>query len=260
MADREYLEKHKIAAFFEELTQQLIEKKPEDPYEHILEVVSKKVKKTDAKEEAKEEAKADAKEEKAEAKAEEKKEDAKAPVKTGKVDWAKLKEKLPWEKNDEQKAKRKELFKQFDPNGNGYLSLAEVDKACQDVLNLHEVFDAKPVIMRAFQAAKNQKREKPGAKGAEYVEFCEFRMLLWYLRQYFELYEMFDAVDTEDDRRINLDEFKKAVPTIETWGVKIPNPEETFKEVDKNGGGQVLFIEFCDWAFKKGLDLVDDDE
>ena len=44
------------------------------------------------------------------------------------IDWDSLNAKLPLEKNDEDKAKRQELFKQFDPNGNGYLSLAEVQR------------------------------------------------------------------------------------------------------------------------------------
>jgi Ca2+-binding EF-hand superfamily protein len=42
------------------------------------------------------------------------------------IDWESLNSKLPFQKNAEEKAKRHELFKQFDPNGNGYLSLAEV--------------------------------------------------------------------------------------------------------------------------------------
>lgn len=42
------------------------------------------------------------------------------------IDWDSLFVKLPYERNDEDKEKRKELFKKFDPNGNGYLSLAEV--------------------------------------------------------------------------------------------------------------------------------------
>lgn len=29
--------------------------------------------------------------------------------------------------------------------------------------------------------------------------------------------------------------------------------------MDKNGGGQVLFDEFCEWSFQKSLDLDDDD-
>ncbi len=42
------------------------------------------------------------------------------------IDWDELNSKLPFERTDEAKEKRKELFKQFDPNENGYLSLAEV--------------------------------------------------------------------------------------------------------------------------------------
>ena len=44
------------------------------------------------------------------------------------IDWAEIRTKLPFERTEEQKAKRKDLFTQFDPNGNGFLSLAEVSK------------------------------------------------------------------------------------------------------------------------------------
>ena len=42
------------------------------------------------------------------------------------IDWETINEKLPYERTAESKEKRRELFKQFDPNSNGYLSLAEV--------------------------------------------------------------------------------------------------------------------------------------
>ena len=42
------------------------------------------------------------------------------------IDWAEINEKLPYERTPEQKEKRKDMFMQMDPNGNGYLSLAEV--------------------------------------------------------------------------------------------------------------------------------------
>ena len=42
-----------------------------------------------------------------------------------KIDWAAINEKLPYERTDEAKERRRKLFGQFDPNGNGYLSLAE---------------------------------------------------------------------------------------------------------------------------------------
>ena len=42
------------------------------------------------------------------------------------IDWETINAKLPYERSAEAKEQRRELFKQFDPNSNGYLSLAEV--------------------------------------------------------------------------------------------------------------------------------------
>ena len=33
-----------------------------------------------------------------------------------------------------------------------------------------------------------------------------------------------------------------------------------FKEIDTNNGGMILFIEFCDWAIKRNLDIDTDDD
>ena len=71
---------------------------------------------------------------------------------------------------------------------------------------------------------------------------------------------MFKELDSTGDGRIGLEEFKKAVPTLAKWGVKIDNAEAAFKELDKNGGGHVLFDEFVVWATSKNLDLDDDDD
>ena len=43
----------------------------------------------------------------------------------------------------------------MDINGNGFLSLAEVDKGLRDVLKTDDIFDCKPCIIRAFNASKN---------------------------------------------------------------------------------------------------------
>ena len=47
-------------------------------------------------------------------------------VEAADIDWDTINAKLPYERSDEAKEKRRELFNQFDPNCNGYLSLAEV--------------------------------------------------------------------------------------------------------------------------------------
>jgi Ca2+-binding EF-hand superfamily protein len=71
------------------------------------------------------------------------------------IDWAALTKKLPYERTPEALAARKKLFRGCDINGNGYLSLAEVDKGIRDAIESDKIFHAKPAIMRAFQMAKN---------------------------------------------------------------------------------------------------------
>lgn len=176
------------------------------------------------------------------------------------IDWTAINAKLPTEKTAEKKKERKDLFNQFDPNGNGILSLAEVDKAIRDVLRIDDIFDAKPAIMRAFQAAKARGVSKRGDLGDDYIEFNEFRFFLLSLRQYFEYWEAFARTDADGDRRISLIEFKEAQSKIEVWVGPIGDIDGEFAKIDTNGGGMILFDEFCKWAIAKSLDLEDDDD
>ena len=176
------------------------------------------------------------------------------------IDWAKINASLPAGNSDEEKARRKKMFRDFDANGNGLLSLAEIDKAVRVVLKIDELFDAKPAIMRAYQLAKDSGRSKHGDVGDDYIELCEFKFFLIALRQYFEYWVAFTTVDSDNDHRITLEEFKACQPKIETWVGKIEDIEATFAEIDDNGGGQILFDEFCTWAITKSLDLEDDEE
>jgi len=66
---------------------------------------------------------------------------------------------------------------------------------------------------------------------------------------------MFTRLDKSGDRRLTLAEFTQALPTLEKWGICIPDTQAAFKEIDANGGGFVLFDEFVGWAMMKNLDL-----
>merc|ERR1719431_425375 len=175
------------------------------------------------------------------------------------VNWDEIAEKLPTKNTKDDKEKRKQMFRDFDPNGNGVLSLAECDKAMRDVLAIDNLFDAKPAIMRAFQIAKDSKPSTRVNLGDDYIELKEFKFFLLSLRQYFEYYVAFVRVDENSDKRISLDEFKSAQDKIESWVGKI-DAEVEFSKIDSNGGGFILFDEFCKWAIKKNLDLEDDDD
>ena len=174
-------------------------------------------------------------------------------------DWDGFLNSLPIKKTAEDRAKRKKKWDAIDMNKNGYVSLAEFDRGVRDVLNLPQIFTLKKVLMRAFQASKEKIKAKSNHP-KDYVEWLEFRILLVYLRQYFEYYVMFCRIDTSDDFKVNLSEFKKAMKTLEKWGIKISNPEAEFKKIDNNNSGSIMFDEFCEYAIKKNLDLEDDDD
>ena len=72
---------------------------------------------------------------------------------------------------------------------------------------------------------------------------------------------MFDAVDIDDDRRIDLSEFKRALPLLAQWGVLIrpADADAEFRCIDGNDGGQVLFDEFAGWGLRRGLDQDEHD-
>ena len=175
------------------------------------------------------------------------------------IDWALIRKQLPFEKTPQQEAQRDELWRLIDINANSYVSLAELDKGLRDVLHCYQIFECKPAIIRAFTAAKGAVNNKK-AHGDYYIDRSEFRLALLYLRQYFEYFQAFARVDTDDDRRIDKQEFISAKAKIEKWTGPIKNADAAFREIDKNNGGFILFDEFCDWAIKKNLDLEDDDD
>ena len=181
------------------------------------------------------------------------------PTSSG-IDWNEIAKKMPTSKTDPaDKKRRAELWKYFDNNGNGYASLAECDKGIRDGLKLDDLFEAKAAILRAFNFAKDA---VPGKSkyGADYVEKKEFRIFLVALRQRFEYFMAFKRVDADGDGRIDLGEFMGARDLIEKWVGVMDNPEMEFRMIDVNGGGIILFDEFCDWSCKKNLDLDDDDD
>merc|ERR1711976_457864 len=154
----------------------------------------------------------------------------------------------------ESRKRRKQIFDQFDVNSNNLLSLAEIDKACRDVLCIHKLFKCKPALMRAYMLARD-KWPATSKYSDDYVTRNEFRLLLIYLKLYYELFRMYGLIDIDGDRRIDYMEFIAAIPIVESWGVQVQDPKAEFRNMDKNGKGKVLFDEFCDWAIRKEMAL-----
>ncbi|XP_028397038.1 flagellar calcium-binding protein-like isoform X1 [Dendronephthya gigantea] len=173
------------------------------------------------------------------------------------INWAEINEKLPTgpDEGDE----RKELFKKFDVIKNGRLALFEVERGLRYEPKLGVFYDAKPAFKRAFALAKDSE-ESSYRRGDDYVEKPEFRYFLQSLLQSFKCYMAFSCVDASKDSRIELIEFVNAEPEIKRWVGKINDAEEEFKKIDANGGGYILFDEFCNWLDSKDFHIEDDDD
>eukprot|EP00928_Gymnodinium_smaydae_P064618 TRINITY_DN47900_c0_g1_i1.p1 TRINITY_DN47900_c0_g1~~TRINITY_DN47900_c0_g1_i1.p1 ORF type:complete len:608 (+),score=84.24 TRINITY_DN47900_c0_g1_i1:77-1900(+) len=176
---------------------------------------------------------------------------------------------LPTGKDAESTSRRRALFRQADMNGNGIVSLAECDRLIVTVLAIKGVKIMKPVINRAFHAARDIV-PSVGEISAHYVDFHEFRFFLIYLKHYLELFLIFCNVEHRkdkgkySDRRMSYAEFEAAIPQLLKWGVDTEvekllrrDPAAVFRDIDANGGGVVLFDEFAHWALWNHLFHLD---
>jgi len=174
-------------------------------------------------------------------------------------DWDELPKKLPVKKTVDERKKRLELWKNINEHGNGYVSFKRLSVQMDKYLKLPQVLKKKDPSRLAFNAACNKYAKYGLKKEDNLIEWMEFRIFLVYLRQYFEYWIMFERMDSSGDKQISLDEFVKAIPLMERWGVNIDNPEKEFKSIDINGNGNISFDEFCKYAIQKSLDLEEDD-
>lgn len=159
------------------------------------------------------------------------------------IDWISIADKIPFVKTDEAKTKRVNLFNRFDTNKNKLLSLSEIQKGVRNVLGLEQVAAAKAALMRAYTLSKGLSKKENYMDF--YIEFREFRFFLETLYNSYKYDVTFKRIDADRDGRISLIEFRNATEIMEKQVGKINNPGMTFRLIDINGGGSILYKEFC---------------
>ena len=150
------------------------------------------------------------------------------------------------------KASIKSLWRRLDSNGNNIVSLAEIDKMVNDLCGTSQYggffrgLNNKPALMRAY---KRTTSKEGGGDGDDWIEKFEFKKLLLNLWIYNKLWSVFDDIDTGDDRRIDAPEFEAAAKKLGIFTSKT-DIEAEFRSIDTNGGGQILFDEFCEYCIE----------
>eukprot|EP00405_Crypthecodinium_cohnii_P016111 CAMPEP_0206446552 /NCGR_PEP_ID=MMETSP0324_2-20121206/16201_1 /ASSEMBLY_ACC=CAM_ASM_000836 /TAXON_ID=2866 /ORGANISM="Crypthecodinium cohnii, Strain Seligo" /LENGTH=509 /DNA_ID=CAMNT_0053915039 /DNA_START=71 /DNA_END=1600 /DNA_ORIENTATION=+ len=135
----------------------------------------------------------------------------------------------------------KKLWSSLDYNGNNRVSLAETDKW---VVEQYPLLNHKPALMRAQQATL-----KAGG-GHDFVMKKDFKALLVNLFYYNKLFWIFDQADEGRDRRMDFKEFQFCL-TMCGMKMSASKAQSEFQKVDVNGGGQILFDEFCAYFVEK---------
>jgi len=150
-------------------------------------------------------------------------------------DLDKLKKKLPISKTPEDRQKRLEIWNQVNEDDNDYASFKKLSLYLLAYLKLPNVDKNRGPIKSAFEATRN-KYSRYGLKiDDNIIVWMEFRIFLV------------------------LKEFKKAVPLMGNWGVKINDSEKEFNSISRNNE-TISFEEFCSYAISKSLDLEEDEE
>lgn len=152
-------------------------------------------------------------------------------------------------------ADRKKLFNEIDKNGNGFLSLAELDLA---VRTQWTDFNHREALIRAYKLAdmKSADGKKDGfLSWNDDEKKCEFSRFLKYLHLYVDYWRKFTEIDIDQDGCLERDEWRLKAGNLLQMELTDEELDLVFDDLDADGGGRVRFDEFCAWAAKAFGDM-----
>ena len=135
-------------------------------------------------------------------------------------------------------------FNEMDVNGNGLISLAEIDKL---ITHMYPKFNNKPALIRAYHAAD--------MNGDGLITKKEFKSLWKYIEYFNKAWHKFEVIDKDNDRKLSFAEFEAM--SLELFDMQFKDKEAAyvFELIDTNGGGAITFTEFCSFMIKRKIAL-----
>lgn len=161
-----------------------------------------------------------------------------------------LKSKLPFEKTDAQKERRKELFHEWESKYyRGALSLSQIETGIIYRLGLRDFLTRKDVLRAAFNAARRIK--KTGKRNDNRIDFYEFRVLLQYIYEYSRYRQIFESFDADKNDKLSIDEIEAHSDVISKEIGGGFDFESEFKVMKQHWGGDVWFEDFVEYVVQK---------
>lgn len=169
-------------------------------------------------------------------------------------DWKALMDKMPVEKTEAAAKRRQDIWNKMNEYNNGSVSMKKMSKDMEKYLGLPKKVTDKGCLEKAYNNAKDKVKTKQGGDDS-FIQFAEFRIFLVYLKQYLQYWVMFENLGGGKTMTLSLNQLKDATKILESYGVKISDPDAEFKKIDKDGSGKVSFDEFADYAIAKELEI-----
>jgi len=182
------------------------------------------------------------------------------------VDWDLIDIRLAVAVGPEGSKRRNKLFQQMDPNGNGSLSLTEVQAGLPPLLEsegtkqrktnetaeglIPGVNDFKPAIKAAFRLARSM--GDPSGGDSATVDRSEFHGLLVYFRHYLELLALFKKLDDSGDMLLGEEEILPAMSRLAKWDI---TKELVKHKLKLETTGQISFDHFSEWCLRNSGEL-----
>ena len=123
------------------------------------------------------------------------------------------------------------LWARVDSNGNGNVSLAEIDLV---VVARYPLLNNKPALMRAYK----QTCLADGGDGDAWVEPKEFPMLLVNLFYFNKMFRLFADLDSDGDRRLDRAEFNRGLRFLDL-DLSEADVAAEWQAMDADGSGKV---------------------
>lgn len=127
------------------------------------------------------------------------------------------------------------LWKKYDDNGNGLVSLGEVHRAVTKEFPCYNSPSYKPALVRAYKLAD---KDNSGL-----ITKDEFPTLMRALSYFTDLWERFQKVDVDGDNSMTLQEFLAGREILGFSGLDETEATNVFRRIDEDGSGSLRFFE-----------------
>lgn len=184
------------------------------------------------------------------------------------IHWEDFDRNLPHGSDSQSKLRRRELFEEFDPNGNGILSQAHIVRSIYRLFpRVVGIVDTRPLLNLCFRVARNTSQPIVPISVAN-ADRNQFRVMLIVLRCYFKAWEVWynhTSAMPGHDGLIRLEDIDIFRTLFEEWKVDnldmmVLRLRRDFNSLDVGKVGALQFDKFADSCLRRTTPMLSQED